>query len=94
MNVKVHVLVTCKTCLGKAYLPVGEATSSSGEKYIQHQPCNKCEGSGMQESWISLDLLADLITDLDHDPMMPDYLELASAEPTSQYIDSRDAAGI
>jgi hypothetical protein len=31
---------------------------------------------------------------LDADPMQPDYHELARAEPTSQYEDSRDAAGI
>ena len=94
MNVKVHILETCTTCLGKAYLPVGEAVSNSGEHYIQHQPCNKCDGSGVQENWISLEQLAYFLVELDKDPMAPNYLELASAEPTSQYIDSRDAAGI
>ncbi len=32
--------------------------------------------------------------DIDFDPMEPDYEQLAKEEPTSQYRDSRDSAGI
>jgi hypothetical protein len=94
MDIKIHILDTCSTCQGQAYVPDGEEVSNTGERYLRHEPCQTCEGSGNQTRWISLDQLVDLIAKLDTDPMEPDYLELARAEPTSQYVDSRDAAGI
>ena len=94
MDIKIHILDTCSTCQGRAYIPVGEAFSYTGERYLRHKPCQTCEGSGKQTRWIDLEQLVDLIADLDADPMQPDYRELARAEPTSQYVDSRDAAGI
>ena len=51
---KVQILTTCDTCKGQAYLPVGEAESYAGEKYIRYVPCPDCEGSGMQPKWVSL----------------------------------------
>ena len=51
---KVHVLVSCEACHGKAQLPVGEAISSMGESYIQYRPCPQCQGSGKQTRWITL----------------------------------------
>ena len=94
MDIKIQILDTCSTCQGQAYIPVGEEVSNSGERYLRHELCQTCEGSGKHTRWISLDQLVDLIAKLDEDPMEPDYLELARAEPTSQYADSRDAAGI
>ena len=94
MDIKIQILDTCSTCKGRAYIPVREEVSNTGERYLRHEPCQTCQGSGKDTRWISLDQLVDLIANLDADPMQPDYHELARAEPTSQYEDSRDAAGI
>ena len=51
-----------------------------------------CHASGNQAKWVSLRELADLLERATS--MQPDYLELAREKPTSQYQDSRDAAGI
>ena len=94
MDIQIHILDSCSTCKGQAYIPIGEELSNTGERYLRHEPCSICQGSGKQTRWISIDQLVDLIARLDADPMEPDYLELARDEPTSQFVDSRDAAGI
>jgi hypothetical protein len=58
---KVHILNTCSHCNGKAYLPMGEAKDSHGDKYTRHIPCPFCEGSGNEPKWISLPDFAKLI---------------------------------
>ena len=52
--IKVKILTKCEQCNGQAYLPTGEAESYSGEKYIQYQPCSKCQGSAKQTKWVTL----------------------------------------
>ena len=89
---KVHIRTTCSFCDGEAYLPVREAMSYTGERYTQHRRCSQCLGSGEQEKWVNLREFADLLER--ETSMEPDYQELARAKPTSQYQDSRDAAGI
>ena len=59
--IKVQILTQCEHCQGQAYLPVGEAESYSGEKYIRHISCPICNGSGAQPKWISLEVLAALL---------------------------------
>ena len=56
--IKVKILSRCNLCKGEAYLPIGEAVSYGGEKYIQYEPCPRCQGSGKQAKWISLDEFA------------------------------------
>jgi hypothetical protein len=58
---KVQILTRCDHCKGQAYLPVGEAVDWQGNKYIQHQPCPQCEGSGSQPRWIDLKSFATLL---------------------------------
>jgi hypothetical protein len=89
---KVHIRTTCSFCDGEAYLPSREAMSYTGERYTQHRRCACCLGSGEQEKWVSLREFADLLERATS--MEPDYQELARVKPTSQYQDSRDAAGI
>ena len=89
---KVHIRTICSFCNGEAYLSVREAVSYTGEHYTQHRRCAYCLGSGEQEKWVSLREFADLLDKATS--MEPDYRELARVEPTSQYQDSRDAAGI
>lgn len=93
--IKVHILDRCPYCDGQAYLPVGEATDWKGETYTRYLPCHMCEGTGEHGKWVSLtDFLAMLTEAASHDPMEPDWQELARKQPISQYQDSRDAAGI
>ena len=90
--IKVHILDRCEHYDGAAYLPIGEATSYASEKYMQYEPCSQCQGSGKQAKWVSLQEFADL---LDRSiSFEPDYQELASHKPVSQYQDSRECAGI
>ena len=90
--IKVHILDRCRYCNGEAYLPVGEESDSTGGVYIRYRPCPMCEGSGLQERWVSLREFADLLDRAI--AMEPDYQELAKQLPTSQYQGSHDAAGI
>ena len=90
--IKVQILTKCKHCDGEAYLPVGESESYTGETYMRYEPCPQCQGSGKQTQWISLKEFADLLERAVS--FEPDYLELASHKPISQYADSCDAAGI
>ena len=59
--IKVNILTRCDFCKGEAYLPIGEAESYTGEKYMQYEPCDQCQGSGKQERWAFLKELADLL---------------------------------
>lgn len=52
---KVRVLVNCPQCQGQAYVPVGEAINTRGEKYLRHVPCSRCEGTGEAGVWIELE---------------------------------------
>ncbi len=61
--IKVHILDRCKQCDGKAYLPVGEAESYTGERYTRYAPCTQCQGSGKQASWVSLTKFYTLIAE-------------------------------
>jgi len=90
--IKVHILTRCAHCDGEAYLPIGEASSYTGETYIRYLPCPVCQGSGNQDKWVSLGEFADLLDKAV--AMEPDYQELAHHLPVSQYADSCDAAGI
>ena len=58
---KVRVLYTCPECKGQAYLPVGEAEDSRGEKYIRHLPCFRCDGSGQAPQWVALQVFITLL---------------------------------
>jgi hypothetical protein len=89
---KVQIRVTCSFCEGEAYLPVSEIVICKGDRYTQHGRCAYCLGSGEQDKWVSLREFADLLDRATS--MEPDYQELARVKPTSQYQDSRDAAGI
>ena len=92
---KVHILARCPHCDGQAYLPIGEAESYTGEVYLRYAPCPRCQGSGSVTRWISLQEFADLLEKADLlDAFTPDTDELVQLQPTSQYRDSRDAAGI
>ena len=92
MIVKVQILTQCEDCEGEAYLPVDEEESNTGEAYMRHEPCSKCQGSGKQTKWVSLREFADL---LDRAVSMePDWKELAHQQFATQYADSCDAAGI
>ena len=93
--IKVNILDKCEFCNGEAYVPVGEAESAAGERYTRYQPCAYCEGSGLYAKWVSLEKFIDLLTSTaSQDPFEPDWLDLAKRRPTSQYQDSRDAAGV
>jgi len=89
---KVQIRVTCSFCDGEAYLPVREVVSCTGEQYTQHRRCAYCLGSGEQEKCVNLRDFADLLERATS--FEPDYATLAKEQPTSQYQDSRDAAGI
>ena len=58
---KVQVQASCLYCNGKAYMPLGEAEDSKGNKYIRHIPCPYCEGSGNESKWIDLQDFAKLM---------------------------------
>jgi len=91
-TIQVHIKTKCNFCNGEAYTPIGKAEDINGEIYTRYQACGYCQATGLRERWISL---IDFVSMLDEvDPMEPDYEYLAQQEPTSQYRDSRDAAGI
>lgn len=58
---KILILTTCPACNGRANVSIGEATSPTGQPYLQHKPCSTCDGSGNQPKWISLEELAHLL---------------------------------
>ena len=89
---KVQILARCEFCDGEAYIYDCQDVDTQGEEYERYRPCEMCHASGNQAKWVSLRELADLLERATS--MQPDYLELAREKPTSQYQDSRDAAGI
>ena len=91
-TIKVHIKTDCNFCNGQAYISNGKAESCSGEFYTQHKKCGYCDETGLMSRWISLLELINIMDQLD--PMQPDYATLAEVEPTSQYQDSLDSAGI
>ena len=94
MTIKVQILTPCEACDGDAYLPVGEAVSNTGEKYMRYEPCKQCEGSGNRARWISLRDFAEMLEAvMSTDPMEPDLLALSQEKFVSQYQESREAAG-
>jgi len=58
---KVHVLFKCEHCRGEAYVPTEEAEDYRGNKYMRHQACPHCQGSGNQSKWIDLKEFAVLL---------------------------------
>ena len=90
--VKIQILTLCDACDGEAYLSAGEALSYKGEVYTSYRPCPRCQGSGFQEKWVGLKEFADLLEKAVS--LEPNYQELASHKPISQYQDSCEAAGI
>ena len=58
---KIHVLLKCEHCQGKAYLPKGEAEDYMGRKYIRYNPCPRCKGTGMSAKWVTLVELRQLL---------------------------------
>jgi hypothetical protein len=89
---KVRILDRCEFCDGEAYIFDYQNVDSRGETYDRYRPCEMCHGSGNQAKWVGLRELADLLERATS--FEPDYLDLAKEQPTSQYQDSRDAAGI
>ena len=89
---KVRILDRCELCDGEAYVFDCEDIDSHGETYDSYRPCEVCHGSGNQAKWVSLRELADLLERVIS--FEPDYAALAQEQPTSQYQDSRDSAGI
>ena len=63
---KIHVLLKCEHCQGKAYLPEGEAEDYMGRKYIRYKPCPRCEGSGMAPKWVTLAEFRQLLEQSEH----------------------------
>ena len=93
--IKVQILTRCTYCDGEAYLPQGEAISYTGESYQRYAPCPRCQGTGNITRWISLQEFADLLEKADLlGSFLPDYDELSHKQPTSQFQDSRESAGI
>jgi len=61
VKLKIPVSDQCPECEGQAYLPAGQAISSSGEPYTKYAPCPVCEGSGRKTRWIELEEFARLL---------------------------------
>ena len=90
--IKVQILDRCEMCDGEAYVFACEVIDAKGELYPRYLPCSYCQGIGEIEKWVSLRDFTDLLDRAI--AMEPDYQELATVKPISQYQDSRDAAGI
>jgi hypothetical protein len=94
-TIKVRILKDCEQCKGEAYFPVGQQQSYSGEFFTLYKPCKWCGGSGHQAAWIYLDEFLDIVDRANmHRSMELNYQGQADDEPISQYMDSREAAGI
>ena len=72
MDIKVQILTRCEACDGAGYLPAGEATSYSGERYLRYEPCTVCQGSGRQTRWINIDEFANLVIGAAFTTIQPD----------------------
>ena len=90
--IKVRILDRCEFCDGEAYIFDRQDVDSRGETYDRYRPCEMCNGSGNLAKWVSLREFADLLERATS--FEPDHTALAKEQPTSQYQDSRDAAGI
>ena len=90
--IKVRILDRCEFCDGEAYIYDYRDVDVHGEAYDRYRPCEMCNGSGNMAKWVSLREFADLLERATS--FEPDYAALAKEQPTSQYQDSRDAAGI
>ena len=90
--IKVRILDHCEPCDGEAYIFDYQDVDSRGETYDRYRPCEMCHGSGNQAKWVSLREFSDLLERANS--FEPDYAALAQEQPTSQYQDSRDSAGI
>ena len=90
--IKVRILDRCEFCDGEAYIFDRQDVDSRGETYDRYRPCEMCNGSGNRAKWVSLREFADLLERTTS--FEPDYAALAQEQPTSQYQDSRDSAGI
>ena len=90
--IKVRILDRCEFCDGEAYIFDRQDVDSRGETYDRYRPCEMCNGSGNQARWVSLREFADLLERATS--FEPDHIALAKEQPTSQYQDNRDAAGI
>jgi hypothetical protein len=91
-TIKVKILTDCEFCEGRAYIPIGEAEDFSGGIYTKYTPCIYCDGSGLRTKYINLVDFIRLIETIDI--FEPDYKALAEIEPTSQFQDSSESAGI
>ena len=60
-KIKIPILDKCPECKGQAYLPAGQAVSSSGESYTRYAPCPVCEGGGRKTRWVELEEFARLL---------------------------------
>jgi hypothetical protein len=56
--IKVQILILCEHCEGDAYVPVDEATSSTGEPYINHIPSLTTKNLG----WLSPLCLLEIVS--------------------------------
>ena len=90
--IKVRILDRCESCDGEAYVFVCEDIDTRGETYDRYQACEMCQGSGSRARWIGLRELSDLLERAIS--FEPDSASLAQEQPTSQYQDSRDSAGV
>ena len=59
---KIQILTTCQACSGKSYIPMWEEISMAGHKYIRHNPCPACDGTGKQTHWIDLHEFTRMLT--------------------------------
>jgi len=92
---RIHISTPCVHCDGEAYLPVGHEVDHQGEPYLRYEPCPVCQGSGSHDRWVTLQKFLDLLDEeARKDPMQPDLAELARRKPVTEYVDSREAAGI
>ncbi len=66
MEKKVHILLPCRACGGRAYVPTNEVMTSprDGHLYIKHRPCYTCQGSGMEERWVSFREFAKMLAEV------------------------------
>jgi hypothetical protein len=60
--IKVQILILCEHCDGDAYVPVGEATSSTGEPYINHIPSVTTKNLGRLSPLCLLEIISSRLT--------------------------------
>lgn len=93
--IKVHIQTVCEFCDGEAYVPTRPDVDFKGQPFMRHQPCPYCHGDGYRDKRVTLDTFIGMLTTVAlADPMEPDWVELSHENITSQYQDSREAAGV